>query len=209
MFNKLYGREKEIVTGIYDKIGDDAFTYLQEKYGSYRDMCDELESLKTNGYVSYNLGATGRVTNFKVLPKCKNYFEMEADAMKTSSNNKVIVYNQDGNIGNLNAAASSSGINQSINSSPTLDEIISLLSGMKDLLVTLDNETVRDDVLDDLEQIENEIMSPYRDESKIKRAMRRISSVLEPIKHITTVTTLLVHLDKLIPLVTALVSNSG
>ena len=206
-FIKLYGKEKAIVEMIYDKTDDVASTVLFEKH-DYNDIKTELESLRQNCYINYKYDILGEVYDFKVLPRCKNYFEMEIDNNAALNSNSVVINNQGGSIGELNAAAGSGDITQTINVSNTSKEILEILEQMNNIVKTLDDDEIKGDLLDDLEQIKNEIGSSTRDESKIKRALRRIGTALEPIKHITTVTTLFVHLDKLIPLVNLLLSNT-
>lgn len=46
MFNKLYGKEREIVLEIHDKDDEDAAKLLQERYDGLLSIKYELESLE-------------------------------------------------------------------------------------------------------------------------------------------------------------------
>jgi len=81
--------------------------------------------------------------------------------------------------------------------------ILQLLLEMKRLAISIDDNYIKDDVVSDLDVIKMEVESSTYDNSKVERAMRCIRRALEPIKHVTTVSTLLVHLTTLSPLIAA------
>lgn len=116
-----------------------------------------------------------------------------------------VVSNRDGVIiiGNNNIVKST------INSNPDAqNKAISILTEMEELAKELENANIKGDLLDDIDTLKKEIVSQTPDNSKIERAVRRVGNILEPIKHITTVTTLLIHLKTLLPVISTIVGSA-
>jgi len=84
------------------------------------------------------------------------------------------------------------------------NEVLSLLLEMTKLASSINDNHIKNDVVDDLNIIKKEIESSTYDTTIIEKATRCIKRALEPIKGVTTVSTLLVHLNTLWPLVAAL-----
>jgi chaperonin cofactor prefoldin len=123
----------------------------------------------------------------------------------------VNLSNRDGvmNIGNFN------DISNNVKTVPDDDaknKVLTLLAEMKKLAEKLEDidADAKGSVLDDLDTLVSEVVKPDESKSeqervaKRERVMKRIGSVLEPIKHITTVSTLLIHLNTLLPIIASL-----
>ena len=210
-FTKLYGKEKEIVLEIHDKSDDVAIKHLTEKYtdeGGNLTIMNELKSLAEKGYVSGTLKSKTGVPGMKnvwgnlritILPDCRNYLEMEKDNMNSKPQANITF----GDVHNSNIiGGNATNVTQSINVDVDKESALEILTTMKDLVAvaSIDDETKRD-VSDDIDIITEKVGSLTPKESRIKKAMQSIETALMPIKHITTVSTLLVHLNNLAPLI--------
>jgi len=88
------------------------------------------------------------------------------------------------------------------------DEAISILANMVKLVEDLDDINTKGDLLDDFDRLRVEILSHTPEKSKIERALRRVESILTPIKHVTTVSTLLIHLNTLLPVISTAIGTT-
>ena len=107
-----------------------------------------------------------------------------------------------GSITNSNVATGK-GINQSLSNNGNGDEIRKVLSEIRELWNELEDENVKGEIEDALDQIETELTKEIPSNSKFERAIERMRGTLQPIKDVTAVTTLLVHTNTLAPLLAA------
>jgi len=87
------------------------------------------------------------------------------------------------------------------------DEAVSILTKMVELTGELEDVNIKGDLLDDFDRLKSEILAPTPEKTKIQRALRRVECILEPIKHITTVSTLLVHFNELLPVISNIIGS--
>ena len=192
-FVKLYGEELEIVKLIFNKTNAEAEKILND-YISKKGLNVDLKSLHENGYVKYRYyPLVSKVGVVEIQPRCKNYFEMEKDYSKTSVSSVSF-----GTVSGSNIAIESKGnVNQfSVNVASGCDAS-KVIKEIRGLIPSLDDEYIENEIIDNVDQIELEIAKSSPDEGKLQRAIARINKILEPVAHLATVSTLLLHISGL------------
>lgn len=198
-FVELHGKEKEIVEIIHDKPNEEALRLLSGKY-TLGDIETELFELRTECYIDFHVDTDGILSGLKILQRCKNYFEMERYFMQRNGS----IYIDISGDSNVIAAGNTGDVSQNVNYTQTQNEALSLIGEMKKLAESIEDSETRGDVIGCLDDIEEQIKSPAPNKAKFDRFIKFIEMTLEPIKHITPATTLLVHLNTLVPLVVSL-----
>ena len=194
MFNKLYGKEREIVLAIQGKSDDDAISYLIEQYAEHGNLTvmNELKSLAGKGYISGTLksktGIPGMMDirgglHLTVLPDCRNYFEMEKYYENSSQSIHINAPNNNGNIIGRDAT----NVNQTITIGTIANEILELISNIKNQINALDVDSgVKDSLEDDLDMIVEQVESPAPKATRIKKAVESIKAFIENGANATT-----------------------
>lgn|GEM_PF-3406527 len=142
---------------------------------------------------------------FNVLYQDKStHLEDKRKSVNDSSVNLTVK----GDVTNSALAAGLGSITQTVNNNEYSKMIAEIIAEMRKLVLTIENEDIAGDVTDALDQIENELDKQTPSDSKFKRAMKRIEEALLPIKNITTASTLLVHANSLIPLISTMIGAS-
>ena len=230
MFQKLFGIRREIVEAIYSMTNEDAKCYLR-KLAKEREMAegydynnstlsesqrdnyfvitfigDEVNSLVEEGFLDITKNTFNGILQLTITQKCRDYFEMEKEyerTMEAKSVTLIAPYNS-GNI-----AMSGRDINeiaQTINTSSNQDKILELLEKIKQSLAQLDNVELKESIKDDLDISIEQMKADIPNVSRLKRAWERLKDNL---KGITTITTLPIHLNTLVPLMAELLRNIG
>jgi len=190
-FKKLYGKELEIVKLIHDKTDAEAEQILND-YVSQNSLYTELKYLKDNGYVSFISDLSGGIGIVRILTLCKNYFAMEEDHLKSSTPMSLTV---NGSVSHSNLAMSNGNINQSLTVST--ENALEIISKIRNLIPSLNNTDMENEIIDNVEQIEQEIKNSNPNKGKFQRAIKRITTILEPMANLATVSALVLHINEL------------
>ena len=231
-FQRLFGKRREIVEAIHSMTNEEAKAYLRklakerETAAGYdyndsslteqkRDdwfvitfIRDEVNALIEDKFIEVDVNSFNGIWGLTITQKCRDYFEMEKEYERTMAAKQISV-DARGNSGNLIIVEGNAhNFTQTVNNGDTQGEILQILNEMKTLLADLDDEEVKGDVGDDLDQIEAEVNASTRNKSKIMRPLQRIKEKLESIKNsaavAATVAKLLAYLPKLADLTTCL-----
>jgi len=204
---KLYGKEREIVLGICGKTRKDAYDFIYDNYyvvdenalkGGYfpREIEDVLRSLKDKKFISFSSTLGNMISGFQVLNNCRSYPEMEDNYNKANQSGNDYSNNH-GNI--IVAGCDVTNANQSVAINTSASNIFRVIN---DLRAELDSTQVcadvKGDVNDELDNIEREFKAATPDSDRLKRFMRKL---VDKIKDVTALSTLMVHYKTLEPLI--------
>ena len=208
VLDKLYGREREIVEAIHNKSDLEAKDALNKKYNEIANIRDELNSLAKKGYI-YVEWDIFQGCHLSILPDCKTYIQREADY--EAHQRPFITVHAQGNQGNINiAGGDATNINQSVNCSSNFVEMLEHISALRNLIEVLNvDDNIKSDFNDNLYSIQRELTSQSPDWSLIKREKGRVEKLLDSIKDVTTITTLMVHFNALEPLIVSAMQAAG
>ena len=224
MFQKLYGKRREIVAAIHRMTNDEAKCYLR-KLAKEREIAngydysnsalselerdsyfvitfirDEINSLVEDRFVEIETNTFNGILRLLITQKCRDYFEMEKEYERTmEAKSSVVNVDARGSSGNLIVAGRDAiGATQITANQTDITQVLDMLSKMKNLLEVSDlDDNIKTSVEDDLDIIKSDIETQAPKQSKIISAMRRIEAALLPLRNIATVSTLLVHHQQL------------
>ena len=236
MFQKLFGKRREIVEAIHAMSNEDAKYYLRklakkeeiangydysnstlselerDNYFVITYIRDEINSLVDDGFLEIVTNTFNGILGLSITQKCRDYFEMEK-GYERAMEVKPSVVNVDarGNSGNLIVSGHDAiGLTQITANQTGIKQVLDMLNEMKTLLeVSGLDDDIRTSLEDDLDIIKLDVESQTPKQSKINSAMRRIEAALLPLRNIATVSTLLVHHQQLAPLIAALFGSAS
>jgi len=231
MFRELSNKEEDIVRAIHDKPNHEALGFLCEAQGGELkaydittdgsskaiigeftdDIYAYLDGLKRDGFIDMTRNVSGGIIacTFRVLPKCKDYFEIKEKHMKNQK--PSIVVDARGNQGNINVAGGDTiNVSQAINTGADMQTMIEHISAIKRIITEsgIDDDT-KEDISDNLDSMQRELEAQSPNWSLIGRTKRRLRGLLDTIKDVTTVTTLMVHYNALEPLIAGAMQAFG
>ena len=228
VFEKLFGKRREIVKAIYTMTNEDAKHYLR-KLAKEREIAegysgtlseeqrdnyfvvtffrDEINALEKEGFIEITTNTFNGIISLSITQKCRDYFEMEKEYERTmEAKSNVLNVDARGNSGNLTVAGRDAiGITQITANQTDIEQALNMLNKMKNLLeVSGLDDNIKTSIEDDLDIIKLDIESQTPKQSKVNSAMRRIEAALLPLRNIAAVSTLLVHYQQLAPMIAAL-----
>jgi len=232
---KLYGMEEEIVIGIcdYAEALEEATAFIYQHYCVKCRVFDWLgvklfkprfetawqSLIKKNFIQVLPIPITGKMPNlkeqiqcrlFRMTEDCIHYNEMVSD-LESSQKGNSLTQNFT-NYGVMSNAASV-GDGNTISASVSVNDVDEMLKVIAQMRVELGNSVIDDDnkgdIGDDLNSIQKELESQTPDWALVGRAKKRLGKLLDIVKNVIPITTLMVHYNTLAPLIDSAIRAAG
>ncbi|QAA32761.1 hypothetical protein [Clostridium manihotivorum] len=156
IFDKLYGRQRDIMQLIYNVSTEEAIIninkYMDNNNLKDRDLGSDLDGLKEMGYLEFSWGMRYSLFNFQVTPKGRSYFEMEKDFEKLQNNRVSNQYN----VGTINATGSNVTFGDVISSTQSIDNSVQSIEKRIDEMGAEDKEALKE-LLEEAKEIAENI----------------------------------------------------